>query len=544
MKSAFKILMGVVGLLLIASCLNEPETEINEVRPGFETFKDSLYKNYKADVLRQNKALLYALFDSVAYKSIDLVLRDRVYPTNTKRIPDLKNASLDDMGKTLIDNGQDIDSIKKYIQKFIDLREEFLKKNSPSGAVFTKVERTILTSDVYKKNILKKKDTFPEYLNLNKKIKRIIENAQARYENNIIKSKWVEKESASIENSFKNYEKSQKKAVQDSSSILKNNSLLLFVLLIISLLTNLVLGVLFFRNRKKIEKAAVQESAIVLKKEQTPVLPISLTQLEVSNYISQTLKKLQTDLAAKYHNDCVETQIKELQSFESVVFGKSKSKQFKDKYELEQFVSPMVKKHHDQITQKLDEIIDKYTAQQQLERELPAKNFVLKYSSSIISAEDVQSKIALLKKRYFEEMPKTISKNELKAHIDDLRESLKIAIEKMIKENSQLYFPYADAQGILSDDKKSKEKERDSAIRLTLDPKDNTRATFQLLYEYSDMMQAGIQSYDILLLPICDLKSEDFNRSGTKIFQNGRDGEMILENGKWQLKTKLAIKIT
>lgn len=246
MKSAFKILMGVVGLLLIASCLNEPETEINEVKPGFETFKDSLYKNYKADVLRKNKALLHTLFDSVAYKSIDLVLRDRVYPTNMERKPNLKYVSLDHMGKTLINKGQDIDSVKKYIQKFITLRDKSLKKNFIDKTQFKKITEAILTSYVYKKNILKKKDTFPEYRNLNKNIKRIIKNAQAQYENRIIKSKWVEKESASIENSFKNYEKSQKKAVQDSSSILKNNSLLLFVLLIISLLTNLVLRVQFW----------------------------------------------------------------------------------------------------------------------------------------------------------------------------------------------------------------------------------------------------------------------------------------------------------
>ncbi|MGB3150427.1 MAG: hypothetical protein WBB27_07160, partial [Maribacter sp.] len=118
------------------------------------------------------------------------------------------------------------------------------------------------------------------------------------------------------------------------------------------------------------------------------------------------------------------------------------------------------------------------------------------------------------------------------------------AIEKMITENSQFYFPFADAQGVLYDDKKSREIERDSAIKLTLEPTDKTRATFQLLYEYSDMMQAGIQSYDILLLPICDLKSEDFDRNGTKISQNGRNGEMVLDDGKWKLHTKLAIKIT
>ena len=149
-----------------------------------------------------------------------------------------------------------------------------------------------------------------------------------------------------------------------------------------------------------------------------------------------------------------------------------------------------------------------------------------------------------MKERFKEELPKVISINELEVNINALESSITLAIEKMVKENSQLYFPYTDAQGILLDTKKSKDKERDSAILLIVDPLNGTQANFRLLYEYSEMMQAGIQSYDILLLPICDLKSENFNRNGTTITQNGPDGKMKLENGMWKVQTKLSIKIT
>jgi hypothetical protein len=57
------------------------------------------------------------------------------------------------------------------------------------------------------------------------------------------------------------------------------------------------------------------------------------------------------------------------------------------------------------------------------------------------------------------------------------------------------------------------------------------------------MMQAGIMSYDSFIVPICELKSEDFNSTGTKIEQTGDDGSMELEDGYWKVKNKLPIKV-
>ncbi len=544
MKGIFNFFIAVVGVLFIISCSKEPEVTSVQVRPGFESFKDSLYKNYKADVVKKNKALLNTLFDSVAYRSIDLVLRDRVYPTNLERIPPLKNVSLNNMASKLVDKGKDIDSVKKYIIRFINLRETSFNKGLSSSIAFSKAANDILASDVFKKNIVKEKDTVAEYRNLSEQIKLAIKTAQKQYELRLTKSKWAEKEGAYIENKLKSNQQSKNELVKDSDSILENNNIWLLVLLGVSLLANLLLGTLWFRNRKKTRKAKVEESDVILEEEQESVPITSLTPLEVSDYISQAFKKLQAHLAVKYYPDCVATQIDELKSYELIISEKSKSQQFKEIHELEQFVSPLIKKYEVQLAQKLAQIVDKHSARQQFELKLDTDNFVLKYASSIISEEEIRSKVMTLKKRFYDEMPKVISKSDLEIESRGLRESIVMAIEKMITENSQLYFPYADTQGILYDDKKSKEKERDSAIKLTLDPKDKTRATFQLLYEYSDMMLAGIQSYDILLLPICDLKSEDFDRNGTKIAQNGRDGEMILDDGKWMLKTKLAIIIT
>ncbi len=544
MKGIFNFFIAVVGVLFIISCSNKPEGPKAEVSPEFESFKDSLYENYKADVIKKNKVLLNTLFDSVAYRSIDLVLRDRAYESRPNEAPKLKGINLGEMKSKIKGSSKNDSAIRKYIDEFTLLKKDFSERGLSKKQLFRNQTDRIVKSEVYLQNIIKDNSKDSLYIDLTNDIRKFIKTAQSEYKTTNTKNEWAKKEKASIENKFNDFQKSKNESAQEPNSILKSKSLLLYILLIISLLANLLLGILWFRNRKKTRKAKVEESDVILEEEEESVPDTSLTPLEVSDYVSQTFKKLQANLATNYHPDCVATQSQEFKSYELVISQKSKSQQFKEIHELEQFVSPLIKNYDGQLAEKLAQIADKHSARQQLERTLDTENFVLKYASSIISEEEIRSKVLTLKKRFYDEMPKVISKSDLEIESQGLRESILMAIEKMITENSQLYFPYADTQGILYDDKKSKEKERDSAIKLTLDPKDKTRATFQLLYEYTDMMLAGIQSYDILLLPICDLQSEDFDRIGTKIFQNGKDGEMILDDGKWILKTKLAIKIT
>lgn len=544
MNSISNFFIAAVGVLFIISCSNKPEGPTTEISPEFESFEDSLYENYKADAVKKNKVLLNKLFDSVAYRSLDLVLTDRAYESNPKEAPKLKGLVLDEMKSRINGSSKNDSAIRKYIDEFVKLRKSYFEKNLSTKSVFVNETNRIVKSEMYLQNILKDKAEDSLYIELTNRVEGFIKTSQEKFEIIIPKNTWLKKHDAFIKNKFKTYQQRKNELVKDSDSILKNNNIWLLVLLAVSLLANLLQGILWFRNRKKTRKAKVEESDVTLEEEQESVPDTSLTSLEVSDYVSQAFKKLLANLATNYHPDCVATQIDELKSYELVLSEKSKSQQFKEIHELEQFVSPLIKNYEGQLAQKLGQIVDKHSARQQFERTLDTENFVLKYASSIISEEEIRSKVMTLKKRFYDEMPEVISKSDLEIDVQSLRESIVMAIEKMITENSQLYFPYADTQGILYDDKKSKEKERDSAIKLSLDPKDKTRATFQLLYEYSDMMLAGIQSYDILLLPICDLKSEDFDRNGTKISQNGKDGEMIFDGEKWKLQTKLAIKIT
>lgn len=543
MKRIFNFFITVAGLLFIISCSKEPEGTVVGVRPGFESFKDSLYKNYKADVINKNEVILQKLFDSVAYKSLDLVLTNRAYESRPEEAPKLAGVPLGKMKSKIKGTSENDSLIRNYINEFIFLKKSFPKEGFLIKSEFVNETNRITESKVFLENIIKDKGGNSLYVDLTNHIGKLINTAQHKYKMADSKSKWLKEHDSSLQESFKIQEEKREKSAVDSDSEFRINRWLLPGLLAISLLVNLVLGILLFRNKRKTQKVEIQENN-TLEREIKPELPNSLTQAEVNNYISEAFAKLQTGLSVNYHTDCIVTQIEELNSFKLEVLENSKSQQFNDLNELEQSVSPLVKRYHTQIVQKLTKILDRHSAKQQFEQKLETENFVLKYASSIVSEEEIRSKVMVLKKRFYDEIPKVISKSDLEIDVQNLRESLVIAIEKMIAKNSQLYFPYADAQGILYDDKKSKEKERDSAIQLTLDPKDKTRATFQLLYEYSDMMQAGIQSYDILLLPICDLKSEDFDRNGIKISQNGRDGVMILEDGKWKLRTKLVIKIT
>ncbi|MGB3150410.1 MAG: hypothetical protein WBB27_07070, partial [Maribacter sp.] len=384
MKSIFNLFIALVSVLFVISCKNEPEETTVEVRRGFEHFKDSVYTNYKADVLKKNEVLLYTLYDSVAYKSLDLVLRDRVYPTNLERIPDLKKVPLNNMSGKLIDKGENIDSVKTYIRRFINLREKSLKDGLSSNVAFSKTTNDIIISDVFKKNIVKEKDTVLEYRNLSEQIKRKIKSAQIKYKKTLIKSIWLEKEGESLEDSFKSYEENTKESAADSNSKWMNNNWLLSGLLTISLLINLILGLLLFRNKRNIGKEEIQENKTLESKHKSE-LPSSLTQPEVYHYISKAFTKLQADLKAKYHKDCIETQIEKLNACKADVSEKSKSQQFNDLAELEQFVSPFMNKYQNQIVQKLAELLDKYSALQQFEQKSNTENYALKYESSIIT---------------------------------------------------------------------------------------------------------------------------------------------------------------
>ena len=140
-------------------------------------------------------------------------------------------------------------------------------------------------------------------------------------------------------------------------------------------------------------------------------------------------------------------------------------------------------------------------------------------------------------------LKQTNNLKELTLIIDQVKEKINTLLKQLELQNSVFYFPFADAKGELDHLKKCKEKQRDSAIILTLDPANLTRASYKLLYNKIDMMQAAIMSYDSLLIPICELKSENFNSAGTQIIQIGPDGVMNLENNQWIVSQKLSIKV-
>ena len=94
--------------------------------------------------------------------------------------------------------------------------------------------------------------------------------------------------------------------------------------------------------------------------------------------------------------------------------------------------------------------------------------------------------------------------------IDEVEENIIQVLHKMIEDGLVYYFPFADRNGALEDERKTKLIERDSAIKLSINPEDLSKAKFTLLYDKDDMMKAGIMSYDSLLVPICELLNKHF----------------------------------
>ncbi|NAS31984.1 hypothetical protein GTQ40_13440 [Flavobacteriaceae bacterium R38] len=538
-NSPIKLAFVFFCLINLIGCSNKSAEEKiqNKIKP---INIDSLYNEYKSEVSFYNKSLITTLFDSVSKKSINLVLKDRVYPKNQGNIPSLENTTLDSINTKFKDDNEHIDSVKAYINRFIQLRSTLLNEDLVSKENFNLITDSILKSDVYKNHILKEWAQDSLYISLSNNIQSDILITQNKHRKILSLEDWKLKER--IENQPQEVNPISEEDSSGFTFYLKKYSLLLFIVFFISFLVNILLS--SYINKLKQKNIDLKQEIELNKKESIKPISKKVPEVELTNQdLDKEFQELETILNNKFHRDCVNTQQKQLVLDKEQLLDDAKLKKFSNQEELRQFLSKKMQEIRSTLEQEIKQYVDKTNAENKINNTVDAQHFISKFSSPIISSEDIISKVKRLNQNLVDEIPRVILIDDLNNRIDKHIHDVENVIEKLIEENSLLYFPFADARGTLSDDKKSKTRELDSAIKLTLSPNNNQSARFQLIYDYTEMMQAGIQSYDVLLLPICNLKNEHFNRSGTQIVQLGEDGEMVLENGRWSVTKKLSIKV-
>lgn len=530
-----------VLLLLFTNCSEKKEdTDITKTE-AYRTYVDSRYRDYEKRVNTANKTLVMDLFDSIAYSSLDLILEKRAYASNPDNRPNLRRYTLDKMERALLDQSDDIDSIKIYIDRFKMLRTPLLRDRL-SKSEFQQVTDTLLGAKLYRDSIIKSKDSlYITHINI---LKNKVTAWQDVFEDPLPMKQWEEEKGTALQKAYQT-QLSEKNEEGDGFFVqLKGKSTLLFWCLIGSILMNLVLIIFLFKNRDENDMldndVTIPPNTKEAPKQTTPVL---LAKEKVAFIVKNEFDHFKKSFEKKFLKDCAATQETKFGALEDTLLEDCNDQDFKDGPTLKKYIQKFVNAKRSALEEDIKKYVTKTMAIQEIDTAITAEKVIADFSSDLISDEEIRLKVNQYKKNAFDELPQVKLKSELHRDILNLKKEIHAFINHRIKENSQLYFPFTDTNGTVMDNKKSKERERDSALKLSLHPDDTSKASFQLLYDYTEMMLGGIQSYDVLLMPICHLKGENFNRNGTRIQQLADDGEMILENGQWRVTKKLDIKI-
>lgn len=500
--------------------------------------------NLKDGISKENKHLINTMFDSIAYESLDLVMKDRVFVNKPDAILELRNVTLDSISSKLQKFGrtdQNIDSLYNYTERFIKLRNQYLESRFQANNQLKDSLDKILTTNLIIKSIIKHKEKEKPYIDLIAKIKKHIKHTADHLKGiEAIDNKLKQDFPEHLPNKVSDEEKTEK-SNSGFWSLLKKNSILFFIALMVSILLNISLLYLLFKKKRKIKKKknhVFDSNLLTLSKENEVLSSKKAEALIIKEY-----EKWISTLEQKFGTACISSLSDKIKVFKIKLIQETTSTSFSSLEKLQKFMNQNIETHATELIEILKKCNDKNRAEDKVGQAIDGKQFLSDYISTEITQEEINIVVDRFKRNLINELPSTISDTNLSNEILDTKYHIKQAINEIIKNNLKFYFPFTNDKGELLDDKKSKNKERDSALCLIIDSHDSSKATFRLLYEYSDMMQAGIQSYDIFLLPICNLTSDNFNRTGSEIQQIGEDGQMRLEGNRWKVVKKITIKI-
>ncbi|QHI37241.1 hypothetical protein IMCC3317_26190 [Kordia antarctica] len=532
---------------------------------SFHSCGKSEGKDVKQENIRveKNRKLFLDVYDTIAFKSIDLVL---VRNYDSLKKPNILGITLDSL-KSKINGEGEVDSIiRTYIDSFKAKRDSLLE-NRPflsdkrffednSGDI---VNSKLIADNIYGNKKLgedTKRDSLGEILK--GEIKLIISKAVSEFQS---KTKENETQASSIVNVEDIKNTNVTKIVEDEAETddgTKNESMLLYIIsgiLGLSVLLNIFLGwKLSKRKTKKTEVLPVEapkdeessENSLgkfdeeeEKEEEQKPI-----SRLEIQNIVATEHKKMLNNLS-KYSKACLET-VDNLESTKSDVIEIILKRELLEIDHVKRTAAATLDAYEKNVVALLQNCNNKNLATQKINKAVDLanqENFGLA-KLHLVPKQEIDLKIELRKNNLIGELPPTITTEELTQKIKKLIHTIKADLSKLIEESLIYYLPFSDANGYFKDNKKSKKKKPDSIIKMHIDPDNQTKATFQFMYEEKNTMKNAILSYDVLLMPICILKSENFNRQGTVVEQIGENGTLQLVDDLWQVEEKLNIKIT
>lgn len=514
-----------------------------------------------------DKKVIENLFDSIGTKIINWIIEDRYKPSKIEK-PNIPNSSrLDDIREIVKKH----ELILKHVDSVISYRNKSLESlESKDENEFKQNLKNFLNSRFYKKEILAEYDNrFPQdkkkYNDNKEKIHKYVEDKinkaisdfqNLKSEEEEIKSMITVNSDSLVIEPFSNIDSIE---ITDENElytkiIVENNppfykkawpwlSLLAFASILLNIILYLSRNDLLKRHKSLKNEFLRQESTLNNPSLEQKTTSSTLSKIEIKQLTEKEYQKLKERLIVKYQSPVFNTQKLKFETLTNQTFDDIQNKTFKTKEEFSSFLKALIQNHESILENELDQYLSRDKAISEIKSLINEEEFITPVNSNFISESDIKEKVEQYKNNLISDLPDTITIDQLNSDIQDLKKSLVQYFEKIVKSHLEIYLPFTDDRGTVPDEKRSNIINSYSALKLTINPDDITKANFQLLYNQEEMMKAAVLSYDVLLMPVCILKPDNFNRNGNKIEQIGPDGTMKLEDGIWKVVNKIEIRI-
>lgn len=490
------------------------------------------------DNSEHNKEIIETLYDSIAQKSFNILLNDitRVDFEGGFKTANLSLEKISDSLKKPNSKLKGVSAAAEYAESLIKERNSLLKNEkvlTVKDSFTNALDNIIGPGKIYSSNIynMKYKDV-GKYKILNKEVLKLISDAKDEFQE---ESKETKKENNTAKTNETEESSNQKEAT--SSFFLNLLGWIVLVLLLLSVFYNLLQSRKISRLKEKI---AIKERVTKVEKMANPLqkaAPATKFTIEKANSIFETsFSAMLSNLNSEYSSHCVQTA--QVENHKKQILDELANKSFSSETEAKSFIDQRINGLKRQIIEKIDDCRDRQTAQQIVDNEIAATHF----RNPKLEEEEICAIVSRHKSNLKNSLLETIDAKELDRKMDTAREAIQQDIAKTIQQNLEYYISFFDTDGTIADTKKTKIRKRDSVVRFIVDPEDSTKATYTLLYDDPVMMKTGIQSYQGLLLPICNIEGA-VNSNASSIVQVGNDGTLILSNGYWRVYEKLTIKI-
>jgi len=519
-------LLFLLLFLSLANCVDANDSDSYEIQ---EVLEEAYKPIENTRVI--NKAIFEKAYDAITHKCISLVINRNF--TVEKR-PDINNTPIERL-KTVI-NGEAAEDriIRGYIDTLLKKKTDLIALDSffDSKVLFVHQMEEISCWPFIHTQIIKKEKDSIENRALIASIDAIVLQATSEFRNP--KKRDQDKESRGIT------VKPEDSIWSKISVFIDNHARWWFYVLLVSVILHILLYVYYQKRIQKTKNQKPQSSESV--KKQSDISTNTLDKTEIKNLLEQKYTEISERWSYDHSKECIDS-IPSFDLEKNRILERIFQKKFTSKTDASKAIDIEITSVKNTSETYLNGCLDNKTARDIVHQKINPHEIIGAQHLGTLSPEDIQSKIVIQKNELLDTLPNIINQDDLYKQIAQLHNQINVIIKQMIAESLVFYLPFADSRGFFQDAKKSSSIRTESAVKLYVNPEDTTKASFHFLLDNPMVVKNAIMSYDVLLLPLCNLANNDFNERSSQLKQVGPNGTLLLVDGEWRVDQKLTIDI-